>query len=112
MPNRTLVIQKLLLFDTSLKHLRDLLSQFEWDSDIELAVLQRTHLRSVLERFLLSDLTASDVEEWANLVEGREDIGFEESYEDILKDVLFTLANPDLSGVVSKTFVHQLLRKV
>lgn len=51
------------------------------------------HVISTLERFLSGELSALDVEEWANLIEMREDIEFDA----VTKDAIWELANPQLT---------------
>jgi hypothetical protein len=100
---RTKVLNSLLALDRPLEEIRHKLPSFGWDSEKPLVILTRSDAASILRRFTNDDLSASDVEEWASLIESREDIGFEESHERILRDLIYELANPFLTRELSKS---------
>jgi hypothetical protein len=98
--DRRLILASLLAFDRPLPDLieaLDALDALEW-SDEPAEVLRRKHIAAVVRRFASAALTAQDVERWANLVESREDLGFEPRHEEAIADALFDLGNPDLQG--------------
>lgn len=70
------------------------LQAFPWDSDTDLVLLTPADLRRVLDGFASGHLTAEEVEEWANAIESRDDVGFDELSQDLVFDCLFELANP------------------
>jgi hypothetical protein len=90
------------------------LRAFGWDSDEHLVTLTREDLQRVLDRFLQQKLSAAGVELWANAIEGRDDIGFEEGFEAIIKDTVFQLATPEITKTLTMTAAqewrHQLER--
>ena len=100
------ILKSLLTFDRPLGELRQELSKLKWDSENSLIQLSADHVRLVLARFLKGELSADAVEEWANLIECREDIGFESEFEDVLKDVIFELANPGLVHPIDRAFIE------
>ena len=74
----------------------DRLRRFPWDSDAPLVTLTGNDLIRILDGYLRGDLSNTDVEEWAEALEGRDDIGYE-THDDILKQTIFELANPLLT---------------
>ena len=100
------ILKSLLTFDRPLDELRQELSKLKWDSENSLIRLSADHMRLVLTRFLKGELSADAVEEWANLIECREDIGFESEFEGVLKDIIFELANPGLVHPIDRTFIE------
>ena len=76
------------------------LRRFPWDSDVELVVLTRA--LAVLDAVLAGRLTPDDAEEWANCLEVREDLGFVPADDELLGDVIFTLANPILTEPLTR----------
>lgn len=74
---------------------------------MRLVTLLTADLRAVLERYANGELSDRDVENWANLVEGREDIQVEEND----KEVLFELANPELTQQLSRARALEILGK-
>jgi hypothetical protein len=80
------------------------LRAFSWDSDEPLVTFTRSDCQHVLDTYLSGDLDEHGVEEWANVVESRDDIGFEAEGETLLKDFVFQMANP----VIANPLTHEL----
>lgn len=77
------------------------LKTFPWDSDRTLVDLERSDVIRVLRRYLQERLSAEKCGEWADAIEARDDVGFEPQHTDLLKRVIFDIANPELSGQLS-----------
>jgi hypothetical protein len=73
------------------------LRHFPWDSDRELTTLTGNDLVRLLDGYLRGDLPNKEVEEWANALEGRDDVGYEDRISDTLRQIIFELANPLLT---------------
>ena len=97
------LLEKLINFTTPADILQPLLNTYNWDSDQELVTLSRHHVVNVLNAFLQGNVSAMVVEDWANTIEGREDIGMEEDYDRTIQDVIFELANPLLTQTLDKS---------
>jgi hypothetical protein len=94
-------VKSLVLFDRSLDLLREGVAAFPYDwSGPPLAILRREHLTAVLARWQSGQLTASDVEEWANLVEVRDDLDHDPA-DPMVAEAVFDLANPLLQGTLT-----------
>ncbi len=103
-------MERLLRLTEPLQTIRTQLSQIPWDSLKDEVLLTADHLSSILERFLAGCFSIADVEDWANLVEGREDIGFPCGDEEtVVKNVLFELANPIITQQLSPRRAEELL---
>jgi hypothetical protein len=87
------------------------LRALKWDSD-ELEELRTEHVVAILERFLRGDLHAEDVCLWADLVEGREDVALEQTHEEVLKDVVFQLATPEVEGPLDAAVARSLIARL
>ncbi|MBB4859727.1 hypothetical protein HNO88_003056 [Novosphingobium chloroacetimidivorans] len=71
------------------------LRRFDWDWQAAPIVRLTGHdVSSVLRRYLALKVTASDLEEWANLLECRDDIEIDSN----AAEAIFILANPVLHG--------------
>ena len=112
MNTRTELLNSLLSFDQPLRQITSTLATFGWDSDRPLVTLNRQHIATVLTRYLDSELSKVDVEDWANAIEGREDIGYENGVADGLSDVIHQLANPQLTLPMSASFAKKLLKQL
>lgn len=81
------------------------LDALEWDAEREVVVLTAEHVQDALERFLSGVSSAHEAEEWANLIEGREDVGYAS---ETVKNAIHVLANPLLNGELTKTSAADL----
>jgi hypothetical protein len=95
--SRQAILSSLVQFDASAADLKAVLASLSWDAD-PVITLTRRDIAAVLERFTSSDIDDGAVEEWANLVECREDIRFEPGHEEVVADAIHVLANPELAG--------------
>lgn len=109
MRNRTEILQNLIDYKGDLSNITEALKKFGWDSDKELIQLNRINIILVLERYINSTLTSSDVEEWANIIEGRDDIGYEIGYGDLINSAIHELANPLLIETLSIARAKELI---
>ncbi len=90
---RKSTLLKLVRFDEPINVLSNLMETvpFAWPhTEPAIVDLTSEHVVAVLERFIGGELTAEDVDRWANMVECREDL----SSTEIVDDVIFDLANP------------------
>ena len=70
------------------------------------------HIQSVLERYVRGGLSAAEVEDWADLIECRDDISYEEHRMETIKELIFELANPVLSGRLNVLMAQSLLDRL
>jgi hypothetical protein len=103
------LLERLLSAEGDLNHLLAQLQPHGWDAEAPLAILNREHIRDVLSRYEAQELTAKYVEDWANAIEGREDIAFEVLHEDLLGELIHQLANPLLTEPLSHDSARALL---
>ena len=87
------------------------LGRFTWDSE-EVVTLRRSHVITVLNKLVLGEWSPDEVEQWADLLEGRDDVGLEPGHEDVLKQVIFDLANPALQGPLDARAADGLMRRL
>ncbi len=106
------LVRALVEFSRPLDAIEPLLREFDWDYAGNAVELHRSHVVEVLNRYLNRELIASDVERWANLLEGRDDVSFEETSAALIQESLHELANPDLTFALSqpraKSFIDKL----
>jgi len=98
------ILESLLNFNQPLNELKKNLKTLPWDNENEIIVLKRIHVIKILERYINKELNSDEISEWANLIEGREDVGFEQNNEDVLKKVIFEMANPEINGPLTDYF--------
>jgi hypothetical protein len=88
--------------------LEDLRSQRGSLGDPEVR-LRPVHLKGVLDRYLRGELTAPQVHAWAEAVEVRDGV---EIASDVVKEVVFDLATPELQGELSPEVARQMLERI
>ncbi len=112
MKTRLELLNSLIEFKQPLSSILSSLKTFPWDSDEVLVTFQKEHLIHVVNQYLNNHFSASDVENWANAIEGREDIGYATQDKDILNDLIFELANPILTSPLSPDIAREYLIKL
>lgn len=74
--DRKTVLEGLLALDKPVEEILSALRAYDWDSEVELVRLAPVDITAVLGRFLSGTLSAKDVEDWAEAIEGRDDIDY------------------------------------
>jgi hypothetical protein len=109
--SRALLLRQLIEYEKPIGKTVAELSRFEWDVTEPVAFITPHDVMRILERHLHQELTSSQLTDWADLVECREDVGYS-SHAEVLSDVVFRLANPNLRDEVTANLVAELLEKV
>lgn len=86
------------------------LGSFEWDAPRELVVLTRGHVTAAIQRCLDGTISLEELRAWAEALEGRDDVGFEEGGVD-MREAVFELATPELFGEPTTT-ISELLERL
>lgn len=77
-----------------------------------LVTLSASHIEETLTRFTNGAISDSHVEQWADLIEVRDDITFDPDYETKIKQVIHELANPVLFGPLDHYRAQSLMRSL
>lgn len=102
MRKRIEVLHEVLGLSRSPEELKSLLSEYDWDCEKPLVELRTSHVLNVLTRYLRGELNEQQIEDWANLIESREDVSLEGDSRDILESSIYELANPYLTQPLTK----------
>lgn len=86
------------------------LARFNFDYEGDAVELTSAHLSHVLRRYLDGQLLGSDVEAWANAIEGRDDVSISGDSKSSIESVLHELANPYLTCQLDSGRANYLLR--
>ena len=89
--SRRSTLEDLFALRRPLAAVRTQLAEHPWDSKQELVTLLPVHVVGVLDRFAAGEITAADVEAWAEAIECREDVALAN---EVVAQALFRLANP------------------
>jgi hypothetical protein len=86
------------------------LQAFDHDRGQRLVRLTREGIASVLERYLQGNLSAHEVEAWADAVEMREDIEFGDGNDEVSVRVIWEMANPLLTQPLTQEIAQGFVR--
>ena len=103
------ILLDLVHFKNNIDTLKNMLSQIGFDSETELVSMSRDDIAEILQRSLDKKISFLELEEWANLIECREDIGFEDEK---TQEMIFKLANPYLYGELYEKQVLSYLNEL
>jgi hypothetical protein len=99
---RKAILEELLALRSPLDESLGTLATLAWDSEAELATLDREHAVGLINRFLSGMVSSDDLEQWANAIEGRDDIAFVIRDGHLLQESVFELANPLLTEPLTR----------
>ncbi|MBO3759303.1 hypothetical protein J5J09_06030 [Ciceribacter sp. L1K22] len=85
-------------------------SKFEWDYHGSPFILRKKYVEDILQRYLSRKLTDVELETWADAVELREDIAFDENHSQWLEDVITTLSSHELNGPTNRDRILSFLK--
>lgn len=106
------LLNKLINLDESIEFLNSKLAKFGWDSNEDLVLLKKEQVLKILNKFLKGKISQVDIENWAEAIECREDIGFEVENEKIIGQIIFDLANSGVTGILSEAKAKMLIKKL
>ena len=84
------------------------LAKLPWDVHTPLLRMARLDVQNILHRFIAHELSASQVEDWANLVECRDDIDLS-GETGVVTEIISRLANPYLHKPISIALATEIL---
>ena len=111
MDERTDTLKALLSLNKPIEDINTTLSKFDWDSD-ELVVIEIDHIRQALKRYISGELNEAIIENWANAIECRDDVGLSEEAEDVIAALIHELANPELTQKLTPERAQVLVKSL
>jgi hypothetical protein len=106
---RAEILQELARFETPTEPLLQELRSFVWDWDGEpLLVLTKADFLRVIDRFLAGQLSAAQLQEWAENLEVRDDVAFDETEAELLDSIFFRIATP----MINEPLTHEVVQKM
>ena len=109
MNRRAEILQDLVRFEKPAAPLMRELGSFGWDWEGEpLLTLKKEDLLRIIDRFLARDITAAQLQEWAENLEVRDDVAFDEEEKELLDDVFFRIATPFINEPLTLDSVRKM----
>lgn len=103
------ILLNLINFSKNISAIKSDLAKICFNSESELVTITKNTIANILNRVIDKEISYELLEEWANLIECREDIGYED---EILQEIIFELANPCLYGEVDERRICMILDKI
>jgi hypothetical protein len=95
-------------YQTPLEETLVLLRTYGWDSEEELVTLTAADVVALIDRFLTGELSARQVQHWAELLELRDDVGFEKRWAEHLALAVRQLATPEVFGTITPSLLRRM----
>lgn len=106
---RQAVLFELVCAEGDLDDIGTRLRRYPWDWDGNpLVVVAPEDVRAVLTRYRAGAMTSGQLEQWANLIECREDLDFDGGQDGAVRDAIHILANPVLEGALTNEVAARL----
>ncbi len=64
--------------------------------------MSKESVQSILTRFIHNKIDPNTLEQWANDIEGRDDIDYDESFSQEINQLIFDIANQEIQGTFDK----------
>ena len=103
------ILLNLINFTKDISAIKRDLAKMGFDSELELVTITQNTIVNILNRAIDKEISYDLLEEWANLIECREDIGYED---EILQEIIFGLANPCLYGEIDERKICMILNEI
>ena len=107
MRNRTDILNDLVSFNKSLPSLKNELSQYSWDTEEPYLIITKTQFLEVLKKCLDQKITFHDLENWADSIECRDDLDFED---EALQELVFEFSSPEINGEITKERLQAIIK--
>lgn len=78
------------------------------DEDYKIHI-KRRHLIKIMQDFINGKVSKDELESWAELLEGRDSVEYEEGYEDRISDVLFWISTPDINKPINNNNINEYI---
>ena len=105
--NRTEALRQIIRFGEQRELAYAALASFPFDCDVALLEVNKLDLTLALNKFLVNEISADDLEMWANFIECRDDLNYE-----TIEEFIYALANPYLVGEFDLIKIKKMVRLV
>ena len=110
--NRQCILKNLAEFSKPIVELSNDLLSLTWDYEGKPFIIHSDQVLEVLNRYVSGNLSSEEIENWANLIECREDMDFDKEERVTLEKIIYQLANPVLEGEITSDLCHEMISRV
>jgi hypothetical protein len=109
MRERIEIAKDIISLNGDVNKLHEELSQYPWDIEVPIVHITNFDVLNILNKAVSGQLSFVELEDWANVIECRDDFSFESEG---LQEIIFQLANPLLHGGMSHHMVDKLIQEL
>jgi len=109
MRDRTSLVLELIKNPKSVSAVLEELSEHGWYCEKHLAVIYKQDVLSVLKQFQKAELTATEIQAWANAAGGMTDISLEFGADGVVEESLYWLAHPEINGLLDTSLCERIV---
>lgn len=109
MRSRIDILKDLVLLQGNIVSLEKNLSEFAWDNEMPLYLISIDDFIHVLRKSINAEIGFETLISWANALECRDDLGFEN---EAIQEILFELASPEINGEITKERLQDIVNEL
>jgi hypothetical protein len=109
MKSRKQILHEIFNLEGDIDNLQSEILKYPWDSKVPLLIVTKVNLANTIQKFIFSDTPFKEIENWANILECREDIQYEPEE---LIEYVYELANPFLIGEITKERLVRIVNEL
>jgi hypothetical protein len=110
MEDRRSLLERVVRYELPIEDTLVMLRAYGWGAGAEVVELTAIDAVHIMERYLSGELTARQLQHWAELLELRTDLGYEGRWSGELRNLLSRLAYPEFHDVITPSLAIRLRR--
>jgi hypothetical protein len=83
-----MILNEVVSFSLPIKELSIKLKELNWDYSSEPLEIKALHVIDIMNKYIQGIYNSGEIEQWANLIECREDLGYYPDQKDVLGNII------------------------
>lgn len=104
--SRKEILKDLVLLQGDIESLKKELSEYSWDIEKPIFKINVEGFSNILKRSINNEIDFELLTNWANALECRDDLDFENEE---IQEIIFELANPEINGKITKDRLDEII---
>ena len=106
------LISKLFNLNKNLDIIEKGLNKFDWDYTWKTLVLTSDNIIILLTYYLNNKLDYDYLIKWANIIELRDEIDYEEGYEEVISEIINILSSPEINWKLNNIEIKKYIKEL
>jgi hypothetical protein len=112
MKDRLNLIEEIIHWPDTIQVYKEKMNEYSWDYEWETVILKWSDISSLLSKYLDNKLDYEYLVIWADLIELRDEIEYENKYENIISEIITILSTPEVNWELTireiEVYIHNL----